>query len=520
MNNRQPAKITALYERLSRDDDDQNGESNSITGQKKMLEDYAAKNSFGNVQHFTDDGYSGGNFDRPGWKAMIAEIEAGNVVTVISKDMSRIGRDYLQTGFYTEVFFREKGVRFIAVSNNIDSSNRESAEYAPFLNIFNEMYLKDVSRKVKASHRARGMDGKRLTFMPIYGYIKSPEDKNKWLVDPEAAEVVRRIFALTIEGKGPVQIARILADDRIERPSYYLNSRGIVKLAYQDQTHPYAWSGNTIGRLVQKPEYMGNTVNFRTYKDSYKDKNAKDAPKEDWVIFENTHEAIVDRETWETAQRCRRTVRRTDTLGEANPLTGLVFCRDCGAKMYNHRNPYPTKYVNKKGYNCIRSPRDIYTCSTYTLTGKRFDRQCTAHGIRTVVIRALALDAIKTVSGFVKSNEAEFVRRVRESSAVQQDEMLKSHKKRIAKEQKRVTELNRLFRKTYEDFSAGRLTEKRFEMLSEQYETEQSELEQSVAVLQSEIDGFNDDSDRAGKFIELVKRHTDFTELTATMIHE
>jgi DNA invertase Pin-like site-specific DNA recombinase len=364
MNNRQSAKITALYERLSRDDDEQNGESNSITGQKKMLEDYAAKNGFGNVRHFTDDGYSGGNFDRPGWKAMIAEIEAGNVVTVISKDMSRIGRDYLQTGFYTEVFFREKGVRFIAVSNNIDSSNRESAEYAPFLNIFNEMYLKDVSRKVKASHRARGMDGKRLTFLPIYGYIKSPEDKNKWLVDPEAAEVVRRIFALTIEGKGPVQIARILADDRIERPSYYHNSRGIINLAYQDQTHPYAWSGNTIVKLVQKPEYMGSTVNFRTYKDSYKDKNAKDAPKDSWVIFENTHEAIVDRETWETAQRCRKTVRRTDTLGEANPLSGLVLCRDCGAKMYNHRKPTPTKYVNKKVYNCIRSPRDIYTCST------------------------------------------------------------------------------------------------------------------------------------------------------------
>jgi len=521
MNIRQPdtLKITALYERLSRDDELQ-GDSNSIVNQKRMLEDYADKNGFSNAAHFTDDGWSGGNFERPGWKRLIAEIEAGKVGTVIVKDMSRVGRDYLQTGFYTEVLFREKGIRFIAISNNIDSQNRDSGEFAPFLNIMSEWYLRDASRKVKASHRARGMDGKRLTFAPIYGYNLNTNDKNKWVIDEEAAEIVRRIFRLTIEGKGPSEIARILANDKIERPSYYLAAHGIVKLTQYDMSTPYAWSGNSIARMITKPEYMGHTVNFRTYKDSYKDKQAKEAPKEDWVIFENTHPAIVDSETWETAQRCRKTVRRTDSLGEANPLTGLVFCADCGAKMYNHRKPYPTTYVNKKGYTCNRCPKDIYACSTYSLTNRKFDRKCSQHHIRTAVLRELALDAIKSVSGFVKSNEAEFIRQVREASAVRQTETARAHKKRITKEKKRVSELNTLIRKIYEDNVSGKLTDKRFELLSGEYEREQTELEQSIQTLQVEIDSFNADSVRADKFIEIVKKFTDFSELTAPMINE
>jgi len=520
VNIRQPeSKITALYERLSRDDE-QSGESNSITAQKKMLEDYAGKNGFSNPVHFTDDGWSGGNFERPGWKALIAGIESGRVDTVICKDMSRIGRDYLQTGFYTEVFFREKNVRFIAIANSIDSINRDSGEFAPFLNIMSEWYLRDASRKVKASHRARGMEGKRLTFFPIYGYVKNPNDKNEWLIDPEAAEVVRRIFALTIGGKGPCEIARILANDKIERPSYYLYTRGIVKLAHHDHSMPCAWNGNTIANIVQKPEYMGHTVNFRTYKDSYKDKRSKFSDKEDWVIFENTHPAIVDSETWETAQRCRKTVRRTDSLGEANPLTGLVFCADCGAKMYNHRRPHPIRYRHPNGKIYNKCPSDIYTCSTYSLTSRRFAGKCSAHNIRTVVIRELALEAIKTVSGFVKSNEAEFIRQVRESSAVRQEQTAKAHRRRIAKEQKRVAELNTLIRKIYEDKVGGSLSEKRFEILSAEYENEQAELEQSIENLQAELDGFNADSVRADRFIEIVKRYTDFSELTAPMINE
>lgn len=512
-------KITALYSRLSRDDE-AIGDSLSIVNQKAMLEKYAEQNGFSNVAHFSDDGYSGGNFDRPDWKKLIEEIEQGNVSTVIAKDMSRVGRDYLQTGFYTEVFFREKGVRFIAVANNIDSQNKESSEFAPFLNIMSEWYLRDSSRKVKASHKARGMSGKRLTFNPIYGYMLDPNDKEKWIIDPEAAAVVRRLFALTIEGKGPVQIARILGKEKIERPSYYQHTHGIVNFAnVHDMTAPYAWSGNSIARMISKPEYCGHTVNFRTYKDSYKDKRAKDSPKEEWVIFENTHEAIIDPDTWETAQRCRTVKRRTDH-GEANPLTGLVFCADCGAKLYNHRQPYSYSYVNKAGYNCTRTPRDVYSCSTYNLTNRRFDRKCTSHNIRTVVLRELALDAIKSVSGYVKNHEAEFVRQVRETSKIQQEEAAKSHERKIAKGQKRIAELNTLIRRIYEDNVSGKLTDKRFELLSREYEQEQTELEQSVLRLQSELDSFNADSAKADKFIELVKKYTDFSELTPQMIAE
>jgi len=504
---------------LSRDDEAA-GDSLSIQNQKSMLEAYAAQHGFENVEHFSDDGYSGGNFERPDWKRLIAEIDNGNVGVVIAKDMSRIGRDYLQTGFYTEVFFREKAVRFIAVGNNIDSMNRESGEFAPFLNIMSEWYLRDASRKVKASHKARGMSGKRLTFNPIYGFTLDPNDKSKWIVDPEAAEVVRRIYALIIEGKGVCDIARIFNEERIERPSYYLHSRGIVNTVRYDQSTPYAWSGTSIGHMIAKPEYMGHTVNFRTYKDSYKDKSSKENPKENWAIFENTHEAIVDPDTWDTAQKCRKTVRRTDSLGEANPLTGLLFCSDCGAKLYNHRKPYVTQYVNKMGYTCKRAPKDVYVCSAYTLAGRRFEKKCTNHQIRTVVLREIALDVIKSVSGFVKENEAEFIEQVREASAIRLDETAQAHRKRISKEQRRIAELDTLIRRIYEDNVSGKLNDKRFEVLSQEYEQEQSDLEQSIVMLQTELDSFNADGVRADRFIEIVKRYTDFTELTTPMILE
>lgn len=517
--NKDTSQITALYERLSRDDE-LVGDSNSIINQKKILEDYALKNGFTNVIHFTDDGFSGGNFERPGWKQLAAEVEAGRVGTVIVKDMSRLGRDYLQVGFYTEVLFREKGVRFIAISNSIDSVNRDSGEFAPFLNIMSEWYLRDTSRKVKAVKTAKGMEGKRLTSAPIYGYNRDPNDKDKWIIDPEAAEVVRRIFMLTLEGNGPGEIARILANEKVERPSYYLTTRGIVKRTQYDNSIPYAWSSNTVARIISKPEYMGHTVNFRTYKDSYKDKKHKDTPREDWAIFENTQPAIIDEETFNAAQKCRKTVRRTDSLGEANPLTGLVFCADCGAKMYNHRKVESSQYKHPSGKTYTRCPKDIYICSTYSLTNRQYDKKCSEHHIRTIVLRELALDTIKSVSNFVKSNEAEFIKQVRESSTVRQEETAKAQKKEIAKDQKRVAELNTLIRKIYEDNVSGKLTDKRFELLSSEYEQEQTELEQSIQTLQAELDNFNADSVRADKFITIVNRHTDFTELTTPMINE
>ena len=523
MNIRQPekTKITALYERLSRDDE-LAGDSNSIINQKKMLENYARQNGFTNSVHFTDDGWSGGGFDRPGWNRMIAGIDDGTIDLVIVKDMSRIGRDYLQVGFYTEVMFRQKGVRFIAISNGVDSQNRESSEFAPFLNIMNEWYIRDCSRKITTVLHARGMEGKHTTNHAIYGYRKDPEDKNHWLIDEDAAQVVRRIFRLTIDGNGPYQIARILTEEKVERPSYYLAQHGMGNhLSDYNAAEPYAWRGTTVSGILSKPEYMGHTVNFRTYKESYKDKLPQKTPKEDWVVFENTQEPVVDSETWNLVQKLRETVRRTDTLGEANPLTGLMYCADCGAKMYNHRgNGGWARDWHGKPNGKRRPFRDEYNCSTYNLSRQSYGEKCTQHYIRTSVVRELILEAIKSVSGYAKSNEAEFIRQVRSASEVQQAETAKALKRRVAQEKKRIAELNALIKKLYEDNVSGKLSDKRFTLLSGEYEQEQETLEASLTKAQSELDGFEADGVRADKFLALAKKYTDFSELTTPMINE
>ena len=365
------------------------------------------------------------------------------------------------------------------------------------------------------------MSGKRLTFSPIYGYKRDPSYKDKWIIDDGvSADVVRRIFQMTIDGKGPVQIARILAEEKIERPTYYLTTRGIVDYGYFDMSDPYRWAGGSVAHIIERPEYCGDTVNFRSYKESYKDKKVKFAAPEDWVIFEDTHPGIVSRETWETAQKCRKTIRRTDTLGEANPLTGLVFCHECGAKMYNPRQPYPKTYVDKRGYTCTRYGKDIYACSTYNLSLRKYNPQCTQHNIRTEVLRIAALEAIRAASAAVQNNEAEFVAKLREESAVRKGKTAKAHKQRIAQGNRRIAELDKLIKRIYEDNVAGKLSDKRFNALSEEYEQEQSELEQTISQLQEELDAFNADNDRTERFIEIVHKYTDLTELTAPMIAE
>lgn len=498
-------KITALYERLSRDDE-LAGESNSIINQKRILEEYALNNGFQNLVHFTDDGFSGTNFNRPDWKRLIAEVEAGNVGTVIVKDMSRVGRDYLQVGFYTEVLFRDRSVRFIAIGNNVDSQNRESNEFAPFLNIINEWYARDTSRKIKAVLHAKGRDGKHMTNQAVYGYRKDPEDKNKWLVDEEAADVVRRIFRLTLEGRGPYQIARVLTDEKVVRPSVHVAQISGDKYTPATASEPYTWGGRTVEFILDRPEYMGHTVNFRTYKDSYKEKKAKYRPKEEWVLFEGTQEAIVDEETWHTAQKCRRVKRRQNSTGEANPLTGLVYCADCGGRMYNHRGMLVDKYDSQDSYCCNQSAK--------------YPRKCTMHYIKTSVLRELILNAIQSVSGFVKSSEEEFIRLVRDVSELRREETVKENRRRLEKSRKRCIELDRLIQKIYEDKVAGSLSEKRFDILSREYEREQEELEGLIAGLQFELDRFHADSEKADRFIEIVRKYADFSELTTPMLNE
>lgn len=516
--NRRPQneKMTALYERLSRDDD-LHGESNSIKNQKSILEEYALKNGFSGLRHFWDDGVSGTTFERPGWKALVAEVEAGNVGTVIVKDMSRVGRDYLQVGFYTEVFFRQHGVRFIAVSNGIDSAKGETNEFAPFLNIMAEWYARDSSRKLKATWQNKGHSGKRLTNKNIYGYIKNPQDKTKWLVDEEAAPIIRRIYQMCIDGMGPGNIARILQDEQVDKPGWHMSKIGIGDKQWDDPAHRYCWNSTMVARILSKPEYAGHTVNFRSTKESYKDKKQTQCPREDWVIFENTHEAIVSQDTWDLAQKCRTVKRRTDTLGEANPLTGLLYCADCGRRMYNHRcNPCWTTDKSKGGKKVYKQGRNSYCCSLYQI----HRQDCTMHYISSESVSALILETIRQVSAYARTNEAAFVEKLREASNIRQADTAKAHAKRIAKNQKRIAELDTLFRKTYEDFAAGRLNEKRFAQLSEGYEQEQAELETETAALQAELTGFEAENANTGRFLDLVKRYTDFTELTVPMLHE
>ncbi len=524
MNSRQTekqAKITALYERLSRDDEIA-GDSNSIVNQKRYLEDYAVQKGFTNCVHYTDDGWSGGNFERPSWKRMLADIEAGKVGVVLAKDMSRIGRDYLQTGFYTEVVFRNNGVRFIAIGNGVDSADKSSGEFAPFINIMSEWYLRDCSRKQCAAYQARGKAGKPTTNHAIYGYRKDPEDKHHWLLDEEAAAVVRRIFQLSANGYGPQQIANILRDDKVERPSVYMAKRGWgTRKNSTDMSRPYDWCCTSVSNILAKPEYMGHTVNFRSYKESYKDKIAIKRPPEEWTVFENTHEAIVDAETWKLAQRSRQTVRRTDTTGAANPLTGLVYCADCGAKMYNHRGRKQAEKENRgKDPASGLYPYDNYDCSTYSLTFHHADKDCFSHYISTRSLRALILDTIRMVSAYAISNEAEFIRKVREASEVRQKEMAKDLKRKVGKAKKRSAELDGLIRKLYEAYATGKLTEKRFEMLSAEYEKEQAELDTAIAEDEVKLAAYDTDTERVDQFLALARKYTDFSVLTNQMILE
>ncbi|MCR2050415.1 recombinase family protein [Acetatifactor muris] len=498
-------KITALYERLSRDDELQ-GESNSITNQKHFLEDYARKNGFVNIRHFTDDGVSGTTFDREGFQSMIAEVEAGNVAVIIVKDMSRFGRDYLKVGFYTEVMFKEKGVRFIAINNGIDSSNQQDSDFTPFLNIMNEWYARDSSRKIQAIFKARMQEGKRVSPSVPYGYRRDPDDKQHLIIDPEPAAVVRRIFKLVLEGNGVNRIADILYADKILIPSAY------AEKYYPENQHsksfhdPIRWTNQTIIHILEKREYMGHTVLGKTISESYKTKKRRKATEDELMIFENTHEAIIDEETWNNVQRLIETKRRPKKNG-APPcrLSGLLYCADCGSKLshrYNSRNKYDAD--------------NSYGCSSY----RQYTRNCTMHYIRVSVVEKLILETIREVSAYALSNEKEFVKKVREASDVQQEATMKEYRRRLGKAKRRHEELDDLVKKLYESFATGKIPEKHFDRLLSGYDNEQTTLEAEMQELQTGLDRYGADSVRADRFLELVRRYTDFSELTTPMLNE
>ena len=460
-------RITALYERLSRDDK-LAGDSNSIVNQKKMLEDYAKSNGYTDLVHFTDDGYSGGNFDRPGWKEMLRQIEDGSIGAVIVKDMSRVGKDYLQVGFYTEVFFREKGVHFVAISNGVDSDINTSSEFAPFLNIMNEWYLRDCSRKIKAVLQAKGRDGKPITNNPPYGYIKDPEDKNRC-----------------------------------------------------DMSKPYEWAGVSVVRMLEKPEYMGDTVNFRTKKLSYKDKTAVKNDSDEIVVFTDTQEAIIDRKTWYMVQELRKTKRRINTEGESNPFVGKIFCADCGGKMH-YRNEGKRAGRKWRGLpdGSVRTTPACYNCGNYNNSHDQSGKVCCSHNIQAKVIDQFVLETIQYACKSVRMDERAFVESIRSASGIREQSEAKKLKAALKHQEKRYAELDILIKKVYEDNALGRLPDKRYEMLSAGYEKEQAELEQSIKACREQLTQYDEDTDRTEEFLALVHKYTDITELTPVIINE
>jgi hypothetical protein len=380
-------------------------------------------------------------------------------------------------------------------------------EFAPFLNIMSEWYARDTSRKIKAVLHSKAKSGKHMTNPVIYGYRKHPDDKDKWIIDEEAAAVVRRIYQMAVGGMGTFRIAKTLTDEKVLRPSVYIALRDGGTYTPATTSDPYTWWYATVRDILRHREYTGCTVNFKTYKDSYKDRKAKLRPEEEWIVFEGTQEPIVDPNTWQTAQKCLKTMRRPNSNGTPNPLTGLVYCADCGHRMHNHMGARAAKHDSQ----------DTYVCNQYNNT---YPRKCSMHYIKTSVLRALVRDTIKQVSAFARGDEENFVKLVREESELQSAETVKTHKERLAKSERRHAELNGLIKRLYEDTVSGRLSEKRFEILSGEYEDEQENLENQIAELRAALEHYKEDSGRAEKFLEIVRRYTDFTELTPAMLNE
>ena len=497
---RRSDKITALYCRLSRDDELQ-GDSNSIVNQKNILSKYAKENGFKNLQYFVDDGFSGTNFNRPSWNDLISLVEDNKVGAIIVKDMSRLGRDYLKVGFYTEVMFVEKNIRFIAINNGIDSANQTDSDFTPFLNIINEWYAKDTSKKIRAVMKAKGESGKHLTTRPPFGYMKSPDDKTRWIVDDEAAQIVKEIFALCLEGYGTSQIARILKDKKILTPFSYWNSKG---QAFKSSENPYNWSADTIAGIIEKKEYLGHTVNFKTYKQSYKSKKKLHNPEENQLIFENTHEAIIDIDTWERVQELRKNKRRPTRTGKSNMFSGIAYCADCRQKLYYCTSKY------------FESRQDHFVCST----SRKGKENCSTHFIRATILEQGVLAHLKYVIETVASYENQFRKVLGAKQKAELKKELNTKKKLLSKSESRIKELDLLFQRIYEDNVSGKISDERFEMLSETYEKEQAELKQTIESLSAEISETEEQSDNVERFISKVHKYFDLQELTPSVLND
>ena len=501
-------RITALYERLSRDDEMQ-GESNSITNQKKYLEDYAVQHGFGNIQHFSDDGYSGTNLNRPAFNSLLTEIEAGRVGTVIVKDMSRFGRNYLQVGFYTEMMFPKKNVRFIAVNNGVDSANPADDDFTPFLNIMNEWYAKDTSKKIKAVFKAKMRDGKRVSGAVPYGYYRKPEDKQTLYVDEASASVVRRIFQLACDGMGATAIADTLSEDKILIPSAYARQNHPEDCQCTNYHDPYTWNATTVGYILNRREYLGHTVLGKTTRDNFKTKRKRIANEDELLVFYNTHEAIIDQETYDKAQRMRKRVSpRRNSEKPAHRLSGLLYCADCGRRL---------AYINSKPKDGkIYDSNQAFRCSRY----HNKYHSCTGHYIKASTIEMLIYQATKRVSQYVLKDEKEFVEQLKAQYELQCEKDNTDDKKELLEAKRRMMDLDDLIKGLYENFTLGRLPERQFNRLMTEYDTEQSSLEQRISELETATERISTKAVQIDKFVRLVKKYRDFEELTTPMLND
>ena len=501
-------KITALYERLSRDDE-QAGESNSIQNQKMYLEEYARQNGLRNIRHFSDDGYSGTNFNRPGFTALLEEIEAGRVETLVVKDLSRFGRNYLQVGYYTEVVFPKKGVRFIAINNSVDSANPTDNDLTPFLNIMNEWYAKDTSNKIKAVFKSRMQKGLRCSGSIPYGYKRTKDDKQQLYVDEPAAEVVRKIFRLACQGIGTSTIAEMLTEEKILIPSAYAAKTSPENCRHKEVADPYRWSATTVGYILDRQEYLGHTVLGKSICENFKTKQRRAATADELMIFPDTHEAIIDQDTWDIASRIRSKKKPKAANGTyTHRLSGLVYCADCGARMgYSS----PEAKHNEKTYDSD----SYFQCGNYRNKGS----ECVSHFVKTSVLEAAILQAVQAVSKYVLENEEEFITQLK---AVWNDNRAKHtdiEQQELEQAIKRMTELDTLIQNLYESSVKGTLPERQAQRMIQQYDEEQILLERRVEELKSQIQYDEVKQAETGRFIALVKKYKDCTELTDTMLY-
>lgn len=495
--------VTALYCRLSRDDELQ-GDSNSIINQKKILQKYALDHGWKNIRFYIDDGISGTTFNRPEFQEMIADIEAGIVKRVIIKDMSRLGRDYLQVGMYTEIMFPEHDVHFIAVNDGVDSKQGDN-EFTPFRNIINEWYAKDTSKKIRAVMKVKGNAGEHLTTNAPYGYMKDPANPKQWVRDNDAANVVYDIGLYVMDGYGPSQIARLLKQRKILTPAAYYESKGI-NCNVKPQDDPYGWNASTVAHILDRwREYLGHTVNFKTTKKSYKSKKKIQNPESEWVIFENTHEPIWTESIADAVRLARQTRRRPTKMGEMGMFSGMMFCADCGSIMYQCR---------ATGF---RREQEYYLCAGYR---KSRDICGSTHSILTVILEELILQNLCKVVSYAREQEDQFVKMVMDMDEKERSKGLAKKKKLLTDAEKRISELDRIFKHLYEDNITGKLTDERFKKLSADYEAEQAALQTQANSLREEIQEEESKCANVERFLSIVRKYTEIPELTPHILHE